>query len=503
MEMDSLLPKSTITINEALRTVSGTQFSAQLALLTGLTQLADAMELLLLSFLASEIRCPFQLNQYDVTLLQTCVLIGMWIGSNATGIFSDSFGRKPAVIISLVCTVFGGLASTFALNFKTIVTARFVVGLGVGSAPVALTLFTEFLPSKQEEETRGRTLIMFFSFFSIGALFEALVAWATLSTRWRWRALLLASVSPSILLLIVSPFYLVESPRWLVTKGRLQEALDILRYVGQINNRGHLPSGIELIEDDEDDDEDGKGDVGGNGEDGNTSLLKSLIDDKNLEDKEEKEEDVRRVGVISNTTTTTVALSVLFFLMASLYYSIVLVGSAIVETKSINGTIRCSFKNGTNSTNIPPTHSTVEFLSLVVTNGAELPGLFVAYILLDRIGRKKTIQVFFASCGIFCIALWVTTLSSKTSPLWLKTLIVFGARGTALGFNQSLWIYTALFYPTNVRTRGIGFTTSMARIGALVAPIVVNQGSLQIVAGVCVGLAFFSLLVTTKFLPRV
>jgi len=74
--MDSLLPKSTITINEALRTVSGTQFSAQLALLTGMTQLADAMELLLLSFLASEIRCPFQLNQYDVTLLQTCVLIG-------------------------------------------------------------------------------------------------------------------------------------------------------------------------------------------------------------------------------------------------------------------------------------------------------------------------------------------------------------------------------------------------------------------------------------------
>ena len=432
--------------------------------------------------------------------------------------------------------MFGGVLATVALNFKMIVTARFVVGLGVGSAPVALTLFTEFLPSKQEEETRGRTLIMFFSFFSIGALFEALVAWATLSTRWRWRALLLASVLPSILLLIVSPFYLVESPRWLVTKGRLQEALDILRYVGQINNRGHLPSGIELIEDHGDDDEDGKGDVGGNGEDGNTSLLKSLIDagdddedgkdgkgdvggngedgntsllkslidDKNVEDKEdEQEEDVRRVGVISNTATTTVALSVLFFLMASLYYSIVLVGSAIVETKSINGTIRCSFKNGTNSTNIPPTHSTVEFLSLVVTNGAELPGLFVAYILLDRIGRKKTIQVFFASCGIFCIALWVTTLSSKTSPLWLKTLIVFGARGTALGFNQSLWIYTALFYPTNVRTRGIGFTTSLARIGALVAPIVVNQGSLQIVAGVCVGLAFFSLLVTTKCLPRV
>ena len=284
-------------------------------------------------------------------------------------------------------------------------------------------------------------------------------------------------------------------------KRTVTRSIDI-RYVGQINNRGHLPSGIELIEDDGDDDEDGKGDFDGNGEDGNTSLLKSLINDKNLEDEEEKE-DVRRVGVISNTTTTTVALSVLFFLMASLYYSIVLVGSAIVETKSINGTIRCSFKNGTNSTNIPPTHSTVEFLSLVVTNGAELPGLFVAYILLDRIGRKKTIQVFFASCGIFCIALWVTTLSSKSSPLWLKTLIVFGARGTALGFNQSLWIYTALFYPTNVRTRGIGFTTSMARIGALVAPIVVNQGSLQIVAGVCVGLAFFSLLVTTKFLPRV
>ena len=144
-------------------------------------------------------------------------------------------------------------------------------------------------------------------------------------------------------------------------------------------------------------------------------------------------------------------------------------------------------------------------MSLVVTNGAELPGLWVAYILLDRIGRKKTIQFFFGACSLFCTCLLLTTFTSSASTLWLTTMIVFGARGSALGFNQSLWIYTALYYPTSVRTQGVGFTTSMARIGSLLAPLIVNQGGhvggLRLIAGLCVGLAFVSLIVVSKFLP--
>ena len=495
-EMESLLPlpatalanPTTMTVDQVLTLVSGKQFIGKLWLVTGMTQFADAMELLLLSFLATEIRCPFHLNSYDITLLQTCVLIGMFIGSNLTGKYSDSFGRRPAVILSLALTVVGGLAATFASTFTIILFARFVVGLGVGSAPVALTLFTEFLPtaSVSRTETRGRSLIIFFLFFSVGALFETLVAWATLSTFYRWRALLFASALPSVLLLIITPCWLPESPRWLlIARGDTAAAMKVLHQVASANG-SKLPSGVIRLVVEADDGNGGDGDDGGGNGNGNGN----------------GKEGGGTKMTTTTTTTTTIALSILFFLMASLYYSIVLLGTAIIDGGNGSGG-----NNDTRSCNgtVAPTHKTGDFVSLVVTNGAELPGLWVAYILLDRIGRKKTIQFFFGACSLFCTCLLLTTFTSSARTLWLTTVIVFGARGSALGFNQSLWIYTALYYPTSMRTRGVGFTTSMARIGSLLAPFIVNQGGhvggLRLIAGLCVGLAFVSQIVVSKFLP--
>jgi MFS family permease len=187
--------------------------------------------------------------------------------------------------------------------------------------------------------------------------------------------------------------------------------------------------------------------------------------------------------------------------MASLYYSIVLVGSAIVDNNVQNQTFSCNLKNSSGAA-VPPTHSTGEFISLVVTTGAELPGLWVAYMLLDRIGRKRTIQFFFGACAFFCALLFVLTTFVLSPSLWMSTLVVFGARGSALGFNQSLWIFAALYYPTATRTRGVGFTTSMARIGALLAPVIVNGTEMNLVAGICVALAILSLSVTTLCLPN-
>ena len=490
MEMDSLLTRTpkAATVDEALLLVSGTKFSARLWFLCGLTQFADACELLLLSFLASEIRCPFHLNTYDITLLQTCVLIGMLLGSNATGILSDKSGRRPAVLLSLICTVVGGLSSTFASNFITILGGRFIVGLGVGSAPVALTLFTDFLPSNLETETRGRTLVGFFFFFSLGALFESLVAWATLSTFWHWRALLFVSVLPSVILLFLSLFLLPESPRWLVSNGHSDRALKTLCYVSKVNHQRNLLSEITILVNDND-----------------RSQGKNIM---RMKDKGVRINDNRSDDQLSSKTTIT--LSVLFFLMASLYYSIVLVGTSIVNDDHYNNSIiilnqTCGGNSNFINNTLSPTHTRGEFISLVVTNSAELPGLWIAYILLDRIGRQKTIQLFFISCGVFCSALLVSTLFSGPCPLWIRTFIVFGARGAALGFNQSLWIYTALFFKTKVRNTGIGFTTSFARIGSLLAPIIVNiggQNGLTTVAALCVGLSFISFITVNRCLPK-
>ena len=108
------------------------------------------------------------------------------------------------------------------------------------------------------------------------------------------------------------------------------------------------------------------------------------------------------------------------------------------------------------------------------------------------------------------MALWLVSSPNEYQhggdKLWLVTVLVFGARGSALGFNQSLWIYTSLSDSFRVvnRTRILGFTTSMARLGSLLAPLLVTYifaGQIGAVAAVCVVISLVSLGVVTLCLP--
>ena len=111
------------------------------------------------------------------------------------------------------------------------------VGIGLGGVPVAFTLFMEFIPSAN----RGRWLVVIESFWTIGTFFEAGIAWAVLPTLgWRW--LLGISAAPQVLLVILYPF-LPESPYWLASKGRRDQATRVLARVAKINGSA-LPKGL-------------------------------------------------------------------------------------------------------------------------------------------------------------------------------------------------------------------------------------------------------------------
>jgi MFS family permease len=475
------------------------RFQRRLLVFAGATQLADAMELTMIAFLAGEIKCPWGLSNGDMTLLQTLVLLAMGVGSNLVGWISDRLGRRPATAVSITAATLGGVVAAFSPSFAFLVACRVVVGFGVGAAPAALTLYTDFLPTlpqknAQAEEQRGRKLILFFAFFSVGAVLESLVAWATLSMpAVGWRGLLVVSAVPSVLLALALP-WVPESPRWLLDRGEdprdVERARAIMNRIERINDCGaqrqhQLPHQRLHQEDSPNEDEETGKDLVMN--------LKNHTSGAMFESAHER-----------NVFAT---LSLLFFLMASLYYSIVLVGASVLDHHHrVNSNTTSQHCVGPHNRTAPP-HTTGEFASLVVTNSAEVPGLLVAYLLLDRIGRKRTIQVFFLACGAFCAVLWYVASRPTSSDLMWVTILVFGARGSALGFNQSLWIYTSLSDAFRVgnRTRVLGFTTSMARVGSLLAPALVTYlfaGAIGSVAAVCVAISGVSLLVVTALLPK-
>lgn len=111
-----------------------------------------------------------------------------------------------------------------------------MVGLGLGGLHVAFSLFLEFVPTNR----RGVYAILVQAFWTIGALFEAGLAWAVLPPL-GWRAMLAFSTVPLCILLVFYPF-LSESPRYLAAKGKTLKAEKILARVAKWNKR-KLPNG--------------------------------------------------------------------------------------------------------------------------------------------------------------------------------------------------------------------------------------------------------------------
>jgi hypothetical protein len=104
-------------------------------------------------------------------------------------------------------------------------------------------------------------------------------------------------------------------------------------------------------------------------------------------------------------------------------------------------------------------------------NSGELPGLLVACCLLDLVGRKWSIALLSLLAALFSLCLMQAQEAQEasgdraTSAAAYLVAVMFAARACALGFNQSLWIYTAEAYPTRQRALGIGAASALARLG--------------------------------------
>jgi len=97
----------------------------------------------------------------------------MWIGALVFGVLSDKKGRRLGFLLSTSMTFVFSLASAVAPTYWLLVLLRGLVGVGLGGITIPFTLFTEFLP----QEKRGLYLILMNTFWTIGTVFSAGMAW--------------------------------------------------------------------------------------------------------------------------------------------------------------------------------------------------------------------------------------------------------------------------------------------------------------------------------------
>ena len=190
-----------------------------------------------LSFVVNQ----FQFNTAMEGWFVSCALLGCIIGVSAAGALSDKYGRKKVMVLAALLFLTSSVGCMLAMDSISLITFRLVGGLGIGVASMICPLYiSEFSPARY----RGRlvalyqlaiTLGIVVAYFSNASLLNFSLSSAEL-TGWLhfifaeeiWRAMIGAGLIPAVIFL-AGLFFVPESPRWLVLKGREKEALFYLK----------------------------------------------------------------------------------------------------------------------------------------------------------------------------------------------------------------------------------------------------------------------------------
>jgi MFS transporter, putative metabolite transport protein len=193
------------------------------ACLIAFGEFIDGYDLLVMGAAVILLRKQFGLTPQEVGLLGASTFIGAIVGLLVFGDLSDRVGRRSIFVINLFFFVVFALGSAFVTNVTWLFIMRFLVGVGVGmDIPTSTAYLAEIAPSKQRGAVLGSLLNVM---WLLGALTSTLLAIPLIAyfgdEAWRWM-LGLAAI-PAVLILFARQG-LPESPRWLMARGRVEEA---------------------------------------------------------------------------------------------------------------------------------------------------------------------------------------------------------------------------------------------------------------------------------------
>ncbi|POI30226.1 hypothetical protein CIB84_006024 [Bambusicola thoracicus] len=214
--MEGLEPpkgQKTFTVEEAVETIGFGRFHIALFLIMGSTVVAEAMEIMLIAVVSPLIRCEWQLQDWQVALVTTILLLSFLWGA------------------------YFSLLTSFAPSYIWFVFLRTMVGGGVSGHAQGLIIKTEFLPTKY----RGYMLPLSQVFWLAGSLLIiGLASVVNPTIGWRW-LIRIASI-PGIILIMVFKF-IPESARYNVSTGNNAAALATLQRIAKMN-RATMPEGV-------------------------------------------------------------------------------------------------------------------------------------------------------------------------------------------------------------------------------------------------------------------
>ncbi|ELU12833.1 hypothetical protein CAPTEDRAFT_83226, partial [Capitella teleta] len=364
-------------------------------------------------------------DSWKVAMANTVYMAGWLVGALFVGPISDKFGRRRTIIACHVLRCVGGFICCYAPMYELFAFGRFFVGMFVAHGSLVV-----FVLIQEISAVKYRALFSSLGFASV-SLFQVIVAAVAYAIR-NHKLLLYTYTWP---LLVAIPFLILgidESPRWLVSKGRDEEAIEILGRILRINK-------------------------------GQDHVLPKNLNFKEVHELQKSETQASYLELFktSSMRTKTLILGLCWFTVSLITYGL------NMNAGRLPGSV---------------------FFNYMMFAAVDFPCRLLTIVVFAYMGRKYGNAMYIGCAGmlmLMCIPFLLNTGSSiKMDGLLLNTSfhvidIELGATGLSVigkGLVASafvgLYSFTAELAPTSVRNVALSFGSACARIGGMAAPYV-------------------------------
>ena len=231
MATDAARPTIRSTVPARLDRLPWSKFHTHMVVGLGSAWVLDGLQITIASSVTGVLVQPdtLDMSSTEVGLIASVYLVGQVVGALVFGRLSDQLGRKRLLIFTLLLYLFGTGLAAFTVNdggwlwLAWFYGTRFIAGMGIGGQYAAInSAIDEMMPSKY----RGRVDIWINGSYWAGAIlgsFASLVFLNAFAPNVGWRLAFLLGPVLALVVIFVGRT-LPESPRWLMTHGRVEEA---------------------------------------------------------------------------------------------------------------------------------------------------------------------------------------------------------------------------------------------------------------------------------------
>ncbi|KAM3958892.1 organic cation transporter protein-like [Aphomia sociella] len=341
---------------------------------------------------------------------QTMYMFGVLVGSVIFGFIADRYGRRPGITIAGLLHLSCSAAVPFCPDYWTFTAIRLILGIATaGVLVISFVIVVEIVgPNK-----RDFVGWLYHIPLPIGEMLMPLFAYYLRS----WNTYSIGIAIPNCIFLAYI-FMIPESPKWLISVGRYDEASETMIRAARINN---LPT------------------------DGMREIVDSIANDRNtnISGSQETKASYWDLIRIKSLRMKNIFSCVSWFILGVSFYG----GNQYVGQMSYD-----------------------PFLSVVLAGAFQFPGIISSGYLYKKIGRRHAAVFFFGVCAI----------SNGMLALpddWHYVKMVFGAVATACagGAFTTMYIYTSELFPTVARNMAIGASSTCSRVGSMIAPFIAGH----------------------------